>query len=111
MQMTVWFIMQITIDSVTNLLERNLSYINSWCISNRLLINSSKTKVMYTSTQCRSDRMARYPLKWGNNTIEHVNACVYLGINLDASMSLTLFPQHLYNRVQIKSSHCLKLGK
>ena len=99
------------IDSVTNLLERNLSYINSWCISNRLCINSSKTKVMYSSTQYRLDRMARYPLKWGNNTIEHVNSYVYLGINLDDSMSLTLFAQHLYNRIQIKIFTLSKIRK
>ena len=45
------------IDSVTNMLERNLSYINGWCVSNRLRINSNKTKVLYTSTQYRLDRM------------------------------------------------------
>ena len=39
------------LQSVINLLERNLDYINKWCVSNRLRMNSSKTKVLYTSTK------------------------------------------------------------
>ena len=55
--------------------------------------------------------MERYPLKWGNNTIQHVNSYVYLGILLDADMSLNLFAQHLYNRVQIKVFTLSKIKK
>ena len=52
-----------------------------------------------------------YPLKWGNNTIEHVNSYVYLGMNLDAGMSLNLFALHLYNRIQIKIFTLSKIRK
>ena len=45
--------------SVINLLERNLEYINNWCISNRLRMNSSKMKVLYTSTKYRLDRLPK----------------------------------------------------
>ena len=88
--------------SVKNTLERNLSYINDWCISNRLRMNSTKTKVMYTSSQFRLDRLPRCPLMCGANIIGHVNSYVYLGITLDAAMSMNLYATHLYNRIQIK---------
>ena len=94
-----------------NVLERNLNYINDWCISNRLCMNSSKTKVMYISTQYKLDRMPRCPLKCGNNMIGHVDSYVYLGINLDAGMSLSLFASHLYNRIQIKLLTLSKLWR
>ena len=74
-------------------------------------MNTNQTKVMYTSTQYRLDRLQQHPLKCGSNTIEHVNSYVYLGIILDAGMSLNLFALHLYDRIQIKVfSHCLKFG-
>ena len=38
----------------------------------------------------------------GGNVIEHVYSYVYLGIVLDAEMSLNSFTSHLYNRIQIK---------
>ena len=72
------------LQSVINLLERNLDYINKWCVSNRLRMNSSKTKVLYTSTKYRLDRLPRSPVMCGGNVIEHVYSYVYLGIVLDA---------------------------
>ena len=74
----------------------------NWCVSNRLRLNSSKTKVMYTSTQFRLDRVQKCPLICGNDIIGHVNSYVYLGIFLDAGMSMIQYATHLYNRVQIK---------
>ena len=41
--------------------------------------------------------------------VEHVDSYVYLGINLDAEMSLRLFASHLYNRIK-KFLLCQKLG-
>ena len=55
--------------------------------------------------------MSRYQLLCGNNTIEQVDSYVYLGINLDAGMSLNLFASHLYNRVQIKVFTLSKIRK
>ena len=98
-------------ENVKNVLERNLSYINNWCMSNRLRMNSSKTKVLYTSTQFRLDRMVRSSLTCGNDTICHVNSYVYLGIYLDAEMSLGLYAAHLYNRIQIKVFTLSKIRK
>ena len=74
-------------------------------------MNSNKTKVMYTSTQFRLDRMPRCPLKCGNNTIGHVDSYIYLGIHLDAGMSLSLFASHLYNRIQVKMFTFSKIRK
>ena len=99
------------IQTVTNVLERNLNYINNWCVSNRLRMNSSKTKVMYTSTQYRLERLMYRSLTCGNNQIEYVDSYVYLGIHLDAGMSLNLFASHLYNRVQIKIFTLSKIRK
>ena len=90
------------IETGVNAFERNLSYINNWCISNKLRMNSGKTNVMYSSTKYHLDRMRRYSLKCGSNTVEHVDSYVYLGISLDAEMSLCLFASHLYNRIQSK---------
>ena len=99
------------VETVRNTLERNLSYIDNWCISNRLRMNSNKTKVMYVSTKYRLDRLPRSSLKCGNNIIGHVESYVYLGINLDAEMSLNLFASHLYNRIQIKIFTLSKIRK
>ena len=88
--------------TVKNVLERNLDYINNWCVSNRLRMNVSKTKVLYTSTKYKLDRMPRSPLTCGNTIIEQVHSYVYLGISLDAEMSMKIFATNLYNRIQVK---------
>ena len=99
------------IETVKNTLERNLNYTDGWCSSNRVHMNSNKTKVMYTSSKYRLDRLPSHPLKCGNNTIGHVDSYVYLGVNLDAEMSLRLFATHLYNRTQTKLFTLLKIRK
>ena len=55
--------------------------------------------------------MPRCPLKCWNNTIGHVDSYVYVGINLDAGMSLNLFASHLYNRTHIKIFTLSKIRK
>ena len=100
-----------SIQSVKNRLERNLVYVYNWCVSNRLRLNSSKTKVMYTSTQFRLDRVQKCPLICGNDIIGHVYSYVYLGIFLDAGMSMIQYATHLYNRVQIKLFTLSKIRK
>ena len=62
---------------------------------------------MYTSTQYRLDRLPRC----GNDIIGHVDSYVYLGIHLDAGMSLNLYASHLYNRIQIKLFTLSKIRK
>ena len=99
------------VQSVINLLERNLEYISNWCVSNRLRMNSSKTKVLYTSTKYRLDRLPKSPLLCGGKVIEHVYSYVYLGIILDAEMSLSSFATHLYNRIQVKLFTLIKIRK
>ena len=74
-------------------------------------MNSSKTKVMYSSTEYRLDRMPRRPLFCSNYLIGHVYSYVYLGIYLDAEMPMDLFATHLFNRVQIKKNTLLKILK
>ena len=96
---------------VVNMLERNLEYINNWCVSNRLRMNSSKTKVLYSASKYRLDRLPRAVLYCGDNVIEHVHSYVYLGIILDAEMSLSSFVTHLYNRIQVKLFTLMKIRK
>ena len=55
-------------------------------------MNSTKNKVMYTSTQFRLDRLPRCLLMCGANIIGHVNSYVYLGITFDAAMSIAYIP-------------------
>ena len=99
------------LQSVVNMLERNLEYINNWCVSNRLRMNNSKTKVLYSSTKYRLDRLPRSVLNCGGNVIEHVYSYVYLGVTLDAEMSLNSYVTHLYNRVQVKLFTLMKIRK
>ena len=83
------------LQTVINVLERNLEYIDNWCVSNRLRMNSSKTKVLYTSTKYRLNRLPRSPLDCGGNIIEHVYLYVYLGVVLHAEMSMNSFVSHM----------------
>ena len=99
------------LQTVINMLERNLEYINNWCVSNRLRMNSSKTKVLYSSTKYRLDRVPRSPLDCGGNIIEQVCSYVYLGVTLDAEMSMNSFVSHMYNRIQSKLFTLMKIGK
>ena len=97
------------LQTVINVLESNLEYINNWCTSNRLRMNSSKTKVLYTSTKYRLDRLPRSLLDCGGNIIEHVCLYVYLGVLLDAEMTSNSFVSHLYNSIQVKLFTLMKI--
>ena len=55
--------------------------------------------------------MARCPLICRNDKICHINSYVYLGIPLDAEMSLGLYAAHLYNRIQVKIFTLSKITK
>ena len=91
-----------SLTNVKNILERNLEYINNWCISNRLCMNVSKTKVLYISTKYKLDRMPRTSLTCGHTLVEQIDSYVYLGISLDAEISMNLFASVLYNKIQVK---------
>ena len=99
------------LQTVINKLERNLKYIDNWCVSNRLRMNSYKTKVLYTSSKYRLDRLPRSPLECGGNIIEQVCLYVYLGVIMDAEMSMSPFTSHLYNRIQVKLFTLMKIRK
>ena len=55
-------------------------------------MNSSKSKVLYSSTKYRMDRLPKSPLNCGSKVVEHVYSYVYLGIIPYAEMSLNSLP-------------------
>ena len=57
------------------------------------------------------DRLPRIVLHCGGKVIEHVHLYVYLGIILDAEMSLSTYATHLYNRIQVKLFTLMKIRK
>ena len=67
-----------------------LEKIHSWCLSNRLTINTSKTEILYVSNRNLGENTDQVSL--GNQRLEKSKNCKFLGVTIDEKLN---FKDHI----------------
>ena len=81
-----------TVDDITTVLQAVtvLDQVNSWCLSNRLILHEGKSEAMVLSTTPFIGPLKH--LKWGEDTIRYVSSTNCLGVTIDEKLS---WSQHI----------------
>ena len=77
-----------------NLLNIGINEVHTWCLSNRLVINYSKTFQVLFKAPNKSITMNDYSLKMDNTRLDIKSSTKFLGIELDTNIT---FKEHLKN--------------
>ena len=72
-----------SIEAIKNMLQMNIDKFSSWCITNKLTINTKKTKVMILGSRYNIKRNSNIDLTTYGEKLQIVPTYKYLGINLD----------------------------
>ena len=78
---TTIYVVRNTVDDITTALQAVLDQVNSWCLSNRLVLHEGKSKAMVLSITPSIGPLKH--LKWGENTIRYVSSTKCLGVTID----------------------------
>ena len=98
--------------TVKRRIQRDFDAIIEWSIRNNLRLNHGKTKATIFGTRSRlSNLHDPSPFKMGVNNIDFVNSHTYLGIPIDATMSLTPLVKNIKKRVSDKLFMLRKIRK
>ena len=75
---TTMYVVGNTVDDITTALQAVLDQVNSWCLSNRLILHEGKSEAMVLSTTPFIGQLKH--LKWGEDTIRYVSSTNCLGL-------------------------------
>jgi ribonuclease P/MRP protein subunit RPP40 len=67
-----------------------LNEVVSWCSSNRLELNASKSEYMWCSSKQKRRSYAHCPVRCGNSTLSPVSSVKCLGVHLDSDFSFVV---------------------
>ena len=87
---TTIYVERNTVDDITTALQAVLDQVNSWCLSNRLILHEGKSEAMVLSTTPFIGPLKH--LKWGEDTIRYVSSTNCLGVTIDVKLS---WSQHI----------------
>ncbi|XP_015769126.1 PREDICTED: RNA-directed DNA polymerase from mobile element jockey-like [Acropora digitifera] len=79
-----------TVNDITTELQAVLDRVNSWCLSNRLIVHEGKSEAMVLSTTPFVGPLKH--LRWGEDTIRYVSSTNCLGVTIDDKLS---WSQHI----------------
>lgn len=82
---TTIYVVGNTVDEITTGLQAVLDQVNSWCLSNRLILHEGKSEAMVLSTTPFIGPLKQ--LKWGMDTIRYVSSTNCLGVTIDDKLS------------------------
>ena len=87
---TTIYVVGNTVDDITKALQAVLDQVNSWCLSNRLVLREGKSEAMVLSTTPFIGPLKH--LKWGEDTIRYMSSTNCLGVTIDDKLS---WSQHI----------------
>ena len=82
-----------------------------WCSNNLLCINTKKTKSMLIGSRQKLAMAQQLRITLGGTLVESVKSYNYLGVIVDAELSLSHHIPEVHNRVQRKIFHLRKIRK
>ena len=89
---------------VENTINNDLDKVNNWCKSNKLSLNTKKTKVVHFGTQSLLKHTPKPALIINNEIIQSTVTYRYLGITLDNLLSYKQHVQNLTRNVNFKNN-------
>ena len=87
---TTIYVVGKTVDDITTALQAVLDHVNSWCLSNRLVLHEGKSEAMVLSITPFVGPLKH--LKWGEDTIRYVSSTKCLGVTIHDKLS---WSQHI----------------
>ena len=83
-------------------LQEDLNSLESWCLRNKLTINTDKTKYMIFGTSNARSKITDSTLNFGGKPLELVTSYNYLGVKIDPSLNYELHAKAIIQRVSDK---------
>ena len=85
---------------VNNKLQNSLSLIKEWYDKNRLVVNASKSSTMMVTTRQREASLSdNMELFLGEDKLQDVECCDYLGLKIDKNLSWNKYVNSLSNQL------------
>ena len=95
---TVLYVSDKNLNTAYTILQNEFQNFSTWCATNKLTINTKKTKSMLFTTSHQTIRASLPNLTLKNSKIEHVGNFSYLGVKLDSHLNFNL---HLQESIRL----------
>lgn len=99
------------VNEMCNMLNENLSKVDSWLKENKLSLNVSKTKYMVCGTKHCIDRFNNMEVKIRNTVIERVESIKYLGVYIDEQLTWDINVTNICKKVSQRIGLISRLRK
>lgn len=103
---TLIYVVSSTADEVCRTLNSELGYICDWLSANRLMLNESKSKVMYLG--CKRDTVVR-DIYANGCVLERVREYKYLGVILDDRMTFNAHAEFITGKIAKKLNYLSRI--
>ena len=99
-----------SLDTLTTSLSTDLINVQQWCLDNRMILNTSKTKIMYISSKSKAHSISESALEVKvNNTVIHPSSAErLLGVMIDNTLS---WDKHTDNVLEKCNSYLYLLSR
>ena len=92
-------------------LQKDMDTLKCWCHSNKLTINTGKTKLMVFGHQKSRDKLGNVHITYEGNAIDEVTNYTYLGMKLDQSLKYDQHARATIQRVADKLRYLKRIRK
>ena len=98
------------LDNICQTMQNDLNYIFNWCVSNKLTINSKKTKytIFGSRNMLKKIQRVKLDLRMDGQTLDRVFAYKYLGVTVDDRLN---FNKHIMDMKKIVSHKLFMFSK
>ena len=94
-----------SMEPTENNIQSALNNLQIWCKRNGIILNSSKTKVMFLTTNQKRQRLNRQNLDLNiqNESLNMISSDTLLGVFVDNNLTRTVHIKYLTNMASIKN--------